>query len=296
MGATRSPGRCGRAADASAVGSRVQTGEESARFRTLDEAAKSACFAELTPYGIQAGDGFVATGRYSGTPLTGYLHRLVPSPVAAANGRFECVDQLTLTTDPAEQARLALRQGRVPLLPPVCANNPPQDWPPSPNPCRVEGASEQYYFDGGEGAPLTDGRAVKAYFANPVINVEFLIGQLDQAGGLVVNPPPSQSYSIQADVGGWFQPLVTTLSSYIPETLLAGPDGYIYVIDAGLNSSAPQVLQHSDTTTARPVFFTDAVKAIVSSGLRVRRSTTSHEIPSFSSSAAAISATSVILE
>ncbi|HEY3352946.1 MAG TPA: hypothetical protein VGQ83_06835 [Polyangia bacterium] len=205
--------------------------------RTLDDAAKSSCFAELTPYSIQAGDAFLAFGNNAGTSVTGYLHRLAPSPTPDANGRFACVDRTTLTTDPVELARLPLLQGRLPLLPPVCTNVPPHDWPPSPNPCRVDGVAEQYFFDEGGGTPISDGRAVKAYFANPVINVEFLIGRLDDAGGLVVNPPPSLNYSIQADVGGWFQPLVTSLISFLPETLVVGPDGYIYVVDSGLDVS-----------------------------------------------------------
>jgi hypothetical protein len=206
--------------------------------RTLDEAAKSQCFPELVPYYLLAGDAFLAVGQLSGSPVTGYLHRMVPSPTASENGHFACVDQLTLTTDPAEQARLALMQGRIPLLPPVCTNQPWSDWPPTPNPCRIDGVDEQYYFDTGGGSPLRDGRAVKAFFANPIINVGFLIGQLDAQGGLTAYPPPSLNYVIQADVGGWFQPYQVNLAAFLPETAVTGPDGFIYVVDSGLQGSA----------------------------------------------------------
>jgi hypothetical protein len=194
---------------------------------------KNACFAELLPYSFQAGDGFTVYGNASGAPVTGLLHRIVPSPTP--DGALECVDELALTTDPEERGRLALMQGRIPLLPPPCANRPPDEWPPQPNPCRVDGAAEQYYFDEGQGTLLDDGRAVKVYFANPVLNAGFLIGRLTDEGALEVNPPPSSNYMIQADVGGFYQPLTVTLASFLPETLLTGPDGYIYVVDSGLD-------------------------------------------------------------
>jgi hypothetical protein len=225
--------------------------------------AKGACLGELLNYALQAGDGYTAYGNYSGVAVTGFLHRVVRADSRDATDHYPCVDELDLTTDPVERARLVLKQGRIPLLPPVCANDPSAQWPPEPNPCRVEGTlpcpdgvCEQYTFTDAAGADATfqDGRAVKVYYANPIINVGFLVGRLDDAGGLIVNPPPSTNYNIQVEVAGWYQSYGASLGSYLPETLVTAPDGFVYVVDSGLDSTSSglrgQLLRIDPVTSA----------------------------------------------
>jgi hypothetical protein len=197
--------------------------------------AKQACLPELLNYALQVGDGYAVYGNYSGTPVTGLLHRVVRAGQKDATDHYPCVDSLTTATDPREQRRLVLMQGRIPLLPPLCANHPPGDWPPDPNPCRVEGVDEEYLLDEGSTTPIRDGKAIKAYYANPSVNISFLLGALDDSGQPVVNPPPTPSYYIQVDVAGWFQPYNTSIASFLPETLATAPDGYIYIVDSGLD-------------------------------------------------------------
>jgi DNA-binding beta-propeller fold protein YncE len=197
--------------------------------------AKSACLGELVNYALQAGDGYTVYGNYQGTAITGFLHRIVRSDTKDATDHYPCVDKLDLTTDPVERARLVLEQGRIPLLPPPCTVDPLQSWPPAPNPCRVDGVDEEYLFVEGSSAPETDKRGVKVYYANPVVNVGFLLGRVDEEAGLVVNPPPSFAYAIEFDVGGWYIPYSVSAAAFLPETVVAGPDGYIYVVDSGLD-------------------------------------------------------------
>jgi hypothetical protein len=162
---------------------------------------------------------------------------MVRAAAKDASDHYPCVDKLDLTTDPVERARLALQQGRIPILPPPCTVDPLQSWPPDPNPCRVDGVDEEYLITEGSSATVRDGRAVKVYYANPVINVGFLLGRLDDSGALVVNPPPSVAYSLQVDVAGWYLPYAISVASFLPETVMTGPDGYVYIVDSGLDIS-----------------------------------------------------------
>jgi len=200
-------------------------------------AEAKACVGEYVNYALQVGDGYLVSGNVGGSPVTGFLHRIVPAEEPDASGHIPCVDTLDSEQDEAARAQLRLIQGRIQLMPPPCVNSPPSDWPPDPNPCRIDGYDEEYRYKEGSSETVRDGRAIKVFFANTVVNVGFFLGRLDEAGKPVVFPPPSTNYYLQVDVGGWFQPYTITASSFLPETIVAAPDGYLYVVDSGLDSN-----------------------------------------------------------
>jgi hypothetical protein len=211
---------------------------------------KSPCFRELLRYDVRAGRSFIIGG-YS---------RVIPDPITE-----ECIE------DP-EQSRVLSR--RVPVGPavypvvvgPRCAGSAGAISPvdvPDPNPCfdrQVRGY--EGLLDRGaatdvlvvEPAPSTVVR-----YANPDLAFALGVSHLARLprGGVSpvpaaegpVFPMPERGMTIEIETSSGFVPLRPNTASALslPRTMLAAPDGFVYIVDtgdlAGATGSRGQVLR-----------------------------------------------------
>jgi hypothetical protein len=194
----------------------------------------AACIGSVQRYQVHVGDAFAAIGE-----RTGFLHNRI-----ADEATGECID------DPLPNP---LFVSRIPLRAPACTGEGLTVF--DPNPCSepVEHVEEVVEFDVDDGVCVADPANIRTRtapavrYSNPVFTFHIVdtetTGDLecrdDRAGQLPPYSAVYPNYRFTMDIqGGFFPMFVNGLEPAFPVESVRGPDGLIWVLDQGDDSSS----------------------------------------------------------